>query len=67
MKQLLAIVAVLALMVGVKAVPPASLTTEGSSALSTFLGDAVARGDVPALWRWSSIATRSSITRPSAR
>ena len=47
MKQLLAIVAVLTLMVGVKAVPPASLTTEGSSALSTFLGDAVARGDVP--------------------
>ena len=34
-------------MVGVKAVPPASLTTEGSSALSTFFGDAVARGDVP--------------------
>jgi CubicO group peptidase (beta-lactamase class C family) len=47
MKQLLAIVAVLALMVGVNAVPPASLTTQGSSALSTFLGDAVARGDVP--------------------
>ena len=47
MKQLLAIVAVLALMVGVKAVPPVSLTTEGSSALSTFLGDAVARGEVP--------------------
>jgi methyl acetate hydrolase len=47
MKQLLAIVAVLALMAGVKAVPPASLTTEGSNAISTFLGDAVARGDVP--------------------
>ena len=47
MKQLLAIVAVLVLMVSVNAVPPASLTTEGSSALSTFLGDAVARGDVP--------------------
>jgi methyl acetate hydrolase len=28
-------------------VPPASLTIEGSSALSAFLGDAVARGDVP--------------------
>src|SRR6185503_4875542 len=47
MKQLLASVAVLALMVGVKAVPPASLTTEGSSALSTFFAAAVARGDVP--------------------
>ena len=34
-------------MVSVKAVPPASLTTEGSSALSTFFADAVARGDVP--------------------
>jgi methyl acetate hydrolase len=47
MKRLLAIVAVPALMVGVKAVPPASLTTEGTSALSTFFADAVARGDVP--------------------
>jgi CubicO group peptidase (beta-lactamase class C family) len=47
MKQLLAIVAVLALIVGVKTAPPASLTTEGSSALSTFFTDAVARGDVP--------------------
>src|SRR6185503_17720419 len=49
MKQLLAIVAVLTLMVGVKAVPPATITTEGSSALTTFLGDAVARGDVPGI------------------
>jgi CubicO group peptidase (beta-lactamase class C family) len=49
MKQLLAIVAVLALMVGVKAVPPLTFTNEGSSALSTFLGDAVARGDVPGI------------------
>jgi methyl acetate hydrolase len=47
MRQVLAIVTVFALMVGVKAVPPASLTAAGSSALSTFLGDAVARGDVP--------------------
>jgi methyl acetate hydrolase len=47
MKRLLATVAVLGLMVGVKAAPPASLTTEGSSALSTFFNDAVARGDVP--------------------
>ena len=47
MKRLLAIVAVLGLMVGVKAVPPASLTAEGSSALSTFFNEAVARGDVP--------------------
>jgi methyl acetate hydrolase len=47
MKQLLAIGAVLALMVGVKAVPPASLTSEGTSALSSFFTDAVARGDVP--------------------
>ena len=47
MKRLLAIVAVIGLMVGVKAVPPASLTTEGSSALSTFFNEAVARGDVP--------------------
>jgi hypothetical protein len=49
MKQLLAIVAVLALMVGVKAVPPLTFTNEGSSALSTVLGDAVARGDVPGI------------------
>lgn len=49
MKQLLAIVAVLALMVGVKAVPPLTFSNEGSSALSTFLGDAVARGDVPGI------------------
>jgi CubicO group peptidase (beta-lactamase class C family) len=49
MKQLLAIVAVLALMVGVKAVPPLTFTNEGSSALSTFLGNAVARGDVPGI------------------
>jgi methyl acetate hydrolase len=47
MKRLLAIVVVLGLMVGVKAVPPASLTAEGSSALSTFFNDAVVRGDVP--------------------
>src|SRR5262245_6497949 len=49
MKHLLAIVAVLGLMVGVKAVPSASLTTEGSSALSTFFTDAVARGEVPSV------------------
>ncbi len=49
MKLLLAIVAVLALMVGVKAVPPLTFSNEGSSALSTFLGDAVARGDVPGI------------------
>jgi methyl acetate hydrolase len=47
MRRLLATVAVLGLMVGVKAVPPASLTTEGSSALSMFFTEAVARGDVP--------------------
>jgi CubicO group peptidase (beta-lactamase class C family) len=47
MKRLLTLVALLVLMVGVKAAPPASLTTEGSSALSTFFNDAVARGDVP--------------------
>jgi len=47
MKPLLALVAVLMLMVGVKAVPPASLTTEGSNALSSFFADAVSRGDVP--------------------
>ena len=47
MKQLLATVAVLMLMAGVNAAPPASLTTEGSSSLSTFFADAVARGDVP--------------------
>jgi methyl acetate hydrolase len=47
MKRLLTLVAICALMVGVKAVPPALLTTEGSSALSTFFADAVARGDVP--------------------
>ena len=47
MKQLLAVVAVLMLMVGVNAVPPPSITTEGSGAISSFLGDAVTRGDVP--------------------
>jgi len=47
MKQLLAAVAVLMLMVGVNAVPPPSITTEGSGAISSFLGDAVTRGDVP--------------------
>jgi len=47
MKQLLAIVAVLVLMVGVNAVPPVSLTTEGSGALSSFFAESVARGDVP--------------------
>jgi methyl acetate hydrolase len=47
MKRLLTLVAICALMVGVKAVPPALLTTEGSSALSAFFADAVARGDVP--------------------
>ena len=47
MKQLLALVAVIVLMVGVNAVPPVSLTTEGSGALSSFFADAVARGEVP--------------------
>src|SRR5689334_18745832 len=47
MKQLLAVVAVLMLMVGVNAVPPPSITAEGSGAISSFLGDAVNRGDVP--------------------
>ena len=44
MKRLLVLVAIVGMMVGAEAVPPASLTTEGSSALSTFLADAVARG-----------------------
>jgi len=48
MKRLLGIVPVVVLlMVSMKAVPPPSLTSEGSSALSTFFADAVARGDVP--------------------
>lgn len=47
MKQLLVLVAVLGLMAGVEAVPPASLTPEGSSALSSFLAASVSRGDVP--------------------
>jgi CubicO group peptidase (beta-lactamase class C family) len=47
MKQLLAVVAALMLMVGVNAVPPPSITAEGSGAISSFLGDAVTRGDVP--------------------
>jgi methyl acetate hydrolase len=47
MKQLLTLIALVVLMAGVNAVPPPSLTTEGSSALSTFFADAVARGDVP--------------------
>jgi CubicO group peptidase (beta-lactamase class C family) len=50
MKRLLYLVPVLVLlMVSIKAVPPPSLTTEGSSALSTFFADAVARGDVPGM------------------
>jgi CubicO group peptidase (beta-lactamase class C family) len=47
MKRLLTLVAVFVLLVGVDAVPPPSLTPEGSSALSTFFAGAVARGDVP--------------------
>jgi methyl acetate hydrolase len=47
MKQLLASVAVLMLMVGVNAVPPPSITAEGSGAISSFLADAVTRGEVP--------------------
>jgi methyl acetate hydrolase len=47
MDRLLTVVVVFVLMAGVSAVPPPSLTTEGSSALSTFFADAVTRGDVP--------------------
>jgi CubicO group peptidase (beta-lactamase class C family) len=47
MKQLLAAVAILTPMVGVNAMPPPSITAEGSGAISAFLGDAVARGEVP--------------------
>jgi methyl acetate hydrolase len=47
MKRLLTVVAVFVLIVGVNAVPPSSLTSEGSSALTTFFADAVTRGDVP--------------------
>jgi CubicO group peptidase (beta-lactamase class C family) len=48
MKRLGYLVAVVVLlMASIHAAPPASLTTEGSSALSTFFTDAVARGDVP--------------------
>ena len=38
---------VVLLMASINAVPPASFTTEGSGALSSFLGDSVSRGDVP--------------------
>ena len=38
---------VVLLMAGINAAPPASFTTEGSSALSSFLADSVSRGDVP--------------------
>jgi CubicO group peptidase (beta-lactamase class C family) len=47
MTRVLCLVPVVVLFVGVKALPPPSLTTEGASALSTFFADAVARGDVP--------------------
>jgi methyl acetate hydrolase len=48
MKRLVYLVPVVVLlMASINAAPPASLTTEGSSALSTFFNDAVARGDVP--------------------
>ena len=47
MKRLLALVPIVVLLfVGVKAAP-LLLTSEGSTALSTFFADAVARGDVP--------------------
>jgi len=46
MKRLLALVSIVVLLfVGVKAAP--LLSSEGSTALSTFFADAVARGDVP--------------------
>jgi CubicO group peptidase (beta-lactamase class C family) len=47
MTRLLTLVAVFVLMVSINAVPPPTLTTEGSNALSTFFTDAVARGEVP--------------------
>jgi CubicO group peptidase (beta-lactamase class C family) len=47
MKQLLAVVAILVPMVGVNAMPPPSITAEGTGAISSFLADAVTRGDVP--------------------
>lgn len=47
MKQLLAVVAILVPMVGVNAMPPPSLTAEGTGVISSFLGAAVNRGDVP--------------------
>src|SRR5687767_5773899 len=46
MKRLLVLVSVVLLLVGVKAAP-LLLTSEGSTALSSFFTDAVARGDVP--------------------
>ena len=48
MKRLLYLVPVVVLLMAtINAAPPAALTTEGTSALSTFFTDAVARGDVP--------------------
>jgi methyl acetate hydrolase len=48
MKRLLTLIPVVALLlVGVNAAPSRLLTSQGSTALSAFLADAVSRGDVP--------------------
>jgi CubicO group peptidase (beta-lactamase class C family) len=48
MKRLFLLVPVFVfLFVGVEAAPPLRLTSEGSTALSTFFADAISRGDVP--------------------
>jgi CubicO group peptidase (beta-lactamase class C family) len=47
MKQLIAVAAILVPMVGVNAMPPPSITAEGTGAITSFLADAVTRGGVP--------------------
>jgi hypothetical protein len=67
MKRLLALVPIVVLLfVGVKAAP-LLLTSDGSTALSTFFADAVARGDVPGVVAIVVDATKCCITKRSAR
>ena len=50
MKRALSVLPLIALLlVGLRAAPPLLLTSEGSTALSTFFVDAVSRGDVPGI------------------
>ena len=48
MRRTLALLSVVVLLfVGLKAAPPLLLTSQGSTAISSFLSEAVTRGEVP--------------------